>query len=172
MIAKPYWHQELRRATHQRIKDQAKAAAVEAPERLGPFPLIYLDPPWVFETHTPDMTHRMPDDHYPTLTDDEIVAVRFFGCSISELAAETGVMLMWCTSSNMLRACAVMERLGFTYKTHAVWDKRKIGTGKIFRNQHEMLLYGSRGVPPMPVELHSSVFSGEKFERGPSQRQA
>jgi N6-adenosine-specific RNA methylase IME4 len=166
MIAKPYWHQELRRNTHQRIRAQAEAASTDAPEQLGPFPLIYLDPPWVFETHTPEMTHRMPDDHYPTLTDDEIVAGRFFGRTISEMAADTSVMLMWCTSSNMLRACAVMGRLGFTYKTHAIWDKQKIGTGKIFRNQHEMLLYGSRGDPPMPVELHSSMFSGEKFQRG------
>jgi N6-adenosine-specific RNA methylase IME4 len=165
MIAKPYWHQELRRETHQRIKAQAEAAQAEAPERLGPFPLIYLDPPWLFDTHTPEMTHRMPDDHYPTMTDDEIVAERFFGRTISEMAAEIGVMLMWCTSSNMLRACAVMDRLGFTYKTNAVWDKQKIGTGKIFRNQHEMLLYGSRGEPPMPVTLYPSVFSGEKFER-------
>ncbi|RXG91559.1 MT-A70 family methyltransferase [Bradyrhizobium zhanjiangense] len=166
LIAKPYWHQELRRATHERVKAEGEAASASQPQHLGPFPLIYLDPPWVFETHTPEMTHRMPDDHYPTLSDNEIVAVRFFGRTIRQLAADVSVMLMWCTSSNMLRACSVMERLGFTYKTHAVWDKQKIGTGKIFRNQHEMLLYGSRGDPPMPVEQHSSVFSGEKFERG------
>ena len=167
IIAKPHWHQELRRATHQRIKTQAEAARAEAPPgQLGPFPLIYLDPPWLFETHTPELTHRMPDDHYPTMTDDEIVAERFFGRTIAQMAADIGVMLMWCTSSNMLRAAAVMKRFGFDYKTHAVWDKQKIGTGKIFRNQHEMLLYGSRGDPPMPVTLYSSVFSGEKFKRG------
>ena len=166
IIAKPHWHQELRRATHQRIKAQAEAASAQEPEHLGPFPLVYLDPPWLFETHTPELTHRMPDDHYPTLTDDEIVAVRFFGRTIREMAADISVMLMWCTSSNMLRAAAVMARLGFEYKTNAIWDKQKIGTGKIFRNQHEMLLYGSRGDPPMPVELYSSMFSGEKFERG------
>jgi N6-adenosine-specific RNA methylase IME4 len=156
LIARPYWYQEKRRQTHQRIKDEAEAA--QAPEQLGPFPLIYLDPPWVFETHTPDMTHRMPDDHYPTMTDDEIVAATFCGRTISEMATDDGTMFMWCTSSNLLRALRVMERLGFTYKTHAIWDKEKIGLGLIYRNQHEVLLYGSRGNPPKPMYLPPSVY--------------
>ena len=103
------------------------------------------------------MTHRMPDDHYPTLTDEEIINITFNGQTIEQLAQDDAVMFMWCTSSNLKRAMAVMEAVGFEYKTHAVWDKGKIGLGYIFRNQHEMLLYGSRGNPPRPVELFSSV---------------
>ena len=156
IYARPFWHQEKRSDTHDRIVSKATKKRILG--ALGPFGLIYLDPPWKFETHTPGMTHRMPDDHYPTMTDEEIVAARFQGKTITQLAQTDCAMFMWCTSSNLKRALAVMEQLGFEYKTHAVWDKCKIGLGLIFRNQHEVLLYGSRGKPPKPVKLRSSVF--------------
>lgn len=162
--ARPHWHQEKRVMNHERIVKQA--AKVKLPDRLGPFIQFYWDPPTQFDVHTPDMTHRMPDDHYPTLTDQEIIDITFGGQSIEQLAHDDAVMFMWCTSSNIKRALAVMEAVGFEYKSQAVWDKGMIGTGYIFRNQHEVLLYGSRGSPPMPVELFSSVFTGKKFKRG------
>jgi N6-adenosine-specific RNA methylase IME4 len=164
LYARPFWNQEKRVANHARIVKQA--AKAKAPDRLGPFPLFYLDPPWTFEVHTPETTSRMADDHYPVLTDDQIVNITFGGQSITELAHDDASMFMWCTSSNLQRALEVMELVGFEYKTHAVWDKGKIGLGLVFRNQHEVLLYGSRGSPPKPVELHPSVFSGKKFKRG------
>lgn len=156
--ARPFWHQEKRKHNHARIIEQAEKAKRAAPEKLGPFALIYCDPPWTFETHTPDMTHRMPDDHYPVLTDQQIIEATFFDQTVAQLAQDDCAMFMWCTSSNLERALAVMRALGFTYKTHAMWDKEAIGLGLIFRNQHEVLLYGSRGAPPKPIELASSVF--------------
>lgn len=156
LYARPFWHQEKRHDRHENIV--SKASRAQALEVLGPFALIYLDPPWTFETHTPEMTHRMPDDHYPVLTDDQIVAVTFQGKTIARLAQDDCAMFMWATSSNLKRAIDVMERLGFDYKTHAIWDKEVIGMGLIFRNQHEVLLYGSRGAPPKPIKLHSSIF--------------
>lgn len=173
--ARPFWHQEKRKDKHKRIVRQAAKAKLAAPAKLGPFALIYLDPPWTFETHTPDMTHRMPDDHYPVMTDEEIIDIEFFGQTIEQLAQDDCAMFMWCTSSNLKRALAVMEGLGFEYKTHAVWDKEVIGLGLIFRNQHEVLLYGSRGAPPKPIELLSSVFRyrrGKHSAKPPEIRQA
>jgi len=164
LYARPFWHQEKRVMNHQRIVKQA--AKAKLPGMLGPFSLMYWDPPARFETHTPDMTHRMPDDHYPTLTDDEIINIMFDGHSIVDLAHKDCSTFMWCTSANLKRSITMLEAVGFEYKTHAMWDKGMIGTGYIFRNQHEVLLYGTRGNPPMPVELHSSVFSGKKFKRG------
>lgn len=175
VAARPFWHQEKRKDNHARIVAQAERAKQSAPANLGPFALMYLDPPWTFETHTPEMTHRLPDDHYPVLTDQEIIDVRFFGQTIAELAQPDCAMFMWCTSSNIQRALAVMEALGFRYGSHAVWDKEVIGLGLIFRNQHEVLLYGSRGAPPKPVELCSSVFRYRRTEHSakpPEIRQA
>jgi N6-adenosine-specific RNA methylase IME4 len=157
--ARPFWHQEKRKDTHTRIVKGSKRVL----GKLGPFALYYWDPPWTFATHTPEMTHRMPDDHYPVMTDQEIIDIKFNGQSIEQMAHKDCAMFMWCTSSNIKRAIVVMEALGFEYKTHAVWDKGKIGLGLIFRNQHEVLLYGSRGKPPKPVKLFSSVF---RYPRG------
>jgi hypothetical protein len=86
LYAKPYWYTEKRKAKHKAIAAEAEQSADEG--NFGPFPLIYTDPPWRFETYTPDNTHRMPDDHYPTLTDDEIVNFEVAGKTLSEIAAE------------------------------------------------------------------------------------
>jgi len=155
-IAKPFWYKVKREQKHGDI--QARAIALRADGQFGPFPLVYADPPWRFETYTPDGTHRMPDDHYPTLTDEEICTFAIDGKTIEQLAGPDSALFMWCTSSNIVRALSVMVRWGFEYKTHAVWDKVKIGMGLVFRNQHELLLYGSRGSIPKPVILPSSVF--------------
>ena len=68
-----------------------------------------------------------------------------------------------------------MEEWGFTYKTQAVWDKQKSGTGQIFLNQHEILLYGSRGKIPKPAKIFPSVFSyprGKHSAKPPEVRSA
>jgi len=46
----------------------------------------------------------------------------------------------------------VMAEWGFTYKSQMVWVKDKVGTGYWFRNQHEMLLVGTRGSIPAPAQ--------------------
>lgn len=131
-ISKPFATREKRRETHQRIAEEATAAKVEAPEKFGPFALIYIDPPWTFETYS-DLATRLLDEHYPVLTDQEIIDFRIHGRTIPEISAKDCALFMWCTSSNIKRALAVMERWGFEYKTQAVWDKERTATGLIFR---------------------------------------
>jgi N6-adenosine-specific RNA methylase IME4 len=158
-LAKPYWYKERR---NQRHKDIARKAA-KATSNGGAkhqFALIYADPPWIFETYTPKgaESHRMPDDHYPTLSDNEICAFTLGEKRVDQIIAKDAALFLWCTSSNILRAMKVLAEWGFTYKTSAIWDKEQIGTGHIFRNQHEVLLYGDRGNMPKPAKLFSSVF--------------
>lgn len=45
-----------------------------------------------------------------------------------------------------------MEAWGFSYTTHAVWDKRRIGMGYWFRGRHELVLLGKRGRPAPPAQ--------------------
>ena len=54
-----------------------------------------------------------------------------------------------------------MAAWGFTYRSHLVWNKLRAGTGYWFRNQHELLLIGTRGAPPCPAmgEQWTSVLS-------------
>jgi N6-adenosine-specific RNA methylase IME4 len=125
---------------------------------LGPFPLIYADPPWRFAIYSEKGLERTPDQHYETLTDEQIMTFTIGDKSISETAHRDAALLMWCTSSNLHRALAVMEAWGFEFKTSAVWDKMVPGLGLVFRNQHELLLYGTRGKMPGPQYQPVSVF--------------
>ncbi len=140
---------------------------------IGPFPLILADPPWRFETYSDKGLERAPDQHYPTLSDEEIRQFKVQGLSIPEIAHKDAVLFLWCTSSNMLRAAGIMEAWGFTFKASAVWVKDKTGLGLVFRNQHEMLLYGTRGDMPAPQHQPSSVFAlprGEHSAKPPEIR--
>jgi len=52
-----------------------------------------------------------------------------------------------------------------TYKTHAIWDKEKIGMGYWFRGQHELLLVGVKG-EFSPPESSLRISSVIKERRG------
>lgn len=118
----------------------------------GPFDLILADPPWRY-----DFSADSADDieqHYPTQTLAEIAAE-------PPHAAPNSVLFLWATAPKLQEAMEVMKAWGFAYKTHAVWDKLKIGTGYWFRGQHELLLVGTRGQfsPPSEVSRRPSVFT-------------
>lgn len=162
-VARPYWYQESRQSKHRDIA--AKAVEQQQPDSFGPFPLIYADPPWKFEVYSEKGLDRTPDQHYPTLTDQEIIDLEIYGKRVSEIAGVDAALLMWCTSSNIERALAVMSGWGFTYKSQAVWvklgaDGKPIsGLGLVFRNMHEVLLYGTRGNMPGPQYQPPSVLA-------------
>jgi len=158
--ARPYWYQANRKRKHRAIADAAgAAAAANVGQMLGPFPLIYADPPWKFQIYSEKGLERTPDQHYPTLTDREIIDFTVGGRPMSEIAAASAALFLWCTSSNMFRAGDVMKAWGFEFKSSAVWDKQKTGLGLVFRNQHEVLLYGTKGSMPGPQFQPASVFS-------------
>lgn len=128
----------------------------------GQFALIYADPPWTFETRSENGKDRSPDNHYPTMSDKSIAGMLIDGYTVPQIAAADSALCLWCTSANLKRAIAVMEAWGFEYKTHFMWDKEQTGTGYWCRNQYEVLLLGTRGQPPLPIEKFSSVYREEK----------
>jgi N6-adenosine-specific RNA methylase IME4 len=149
-------------------KTKHKKIAAKATLQLshyGPFPLIYADPPWKWG-HFGELDNeneagkgRTPDQHYPTLTYDEIKDFRVSGKLISEIAHRDAALFLWCTSANIEVALEVIKAWGFTYKAHAVWVKDKSGLGLVFRNKHEPLLYATRGNMPGPQYQPPSVFA-------------
>ena len=159
--AYPYWYKERREQRHEDIKSTIRNNSTD--KNLDPFPLIYADPPWHFKTYTEDGGGRLPHQHYPTLQDDDIKDFKVGGRLISEIAHKDAMLFLWCTSSNIPLALEVMEAWDFTFKASAAWDKELMGTGHIFRNQHEVLLYGDRGKVPGPVYVPPSLF---RFRRG------
>jgi len=81
-------------------------------------------------------------------------------CALNIPAKQDSVLYLWATAPKLLEALAVIKAWGFTYKTHAVWDKEIIGMGFWFRGQHELLLVATKGTfspPPQPLRT-SSVF--------------
>jgi len=132
--------QQIRRGE----REEALGAKIRAfgDERYG---VIYADPPWRLEPYSRETgLNRAADNHYPTMTLDEIKA-------LAVPAADDCVLFLWATVPMLLEALAVMEVWGFSYRSHTVWLKPHVGTGFWYRNRHELLLTGVRGDIPAPA---------------------
>jgi len=124
------------------------------------FGVIYADPPWRFEPYSRvSGMDRAPENHYPTMDLEGIKAIEV-------PAADDCVLFLWATIPMLPQAFEVMQAWGFSYKSHFVWVKDRIGTGYWVRGQHELLLIGTKGnVPaPAPGEQYSSVYQGKVGE--------
>jgi len=109
------------------------------------YDVIYADPPWRYDFS--QSKSRSIEEHYSTMSLEEI-------CALQVPSADNAVLYLWATASKLLEALAVMKAWGFEYKTHAIWDKEKIGIGFWFRGQHELLLVGVKGSFSPPEEGH------------------
>jgi N6-adenosine-specific RNA methylase IME4/ParB-like chromosome segregation protein Spo0J len=135
-----------RRAKRERELAEKTAKAnesLETGEEL--YSVLYIDPPWRLEPYSRETgMDRAADNHYPTMTTDQIAALKV-------PAADDAVLFMWGTVPMLLEAQHVMKSWGFTYKSHCVWNKPHAGTGYWFRNKHELLLVGVKGDIPAPA---------------------
>jgi N6-adenosine-specific RNA methylase IME4 len=123
---------------------------VEAP--AGKYDVIVADPPWKYDFA--ETESRQVENQYPTMTPEELAALEV-------PSADNCVLFMWATAPKLREALTLLEAWGFQYKTHAVWNKEKIGMGYWFRGQHELLLVATKGdvSPPPPAARPASVFS-------------
>lgn len=112
------------------------------PLPTGPFSLIYADPPWQMGASG---AGSAPEDHYPTMTLDEIAALEI-------PVGETSVLFLWAVNSLLPEALEVMGAWGFAYRANLVWVKPSIGPGNWARQRHELLLVGTRGQMRTPYE--------------------
>ncbi|HEY2243417.1 MAG TPA: MT-A70 family methyltransferase [Xanthobacteraceae bacterium] len=128
----------------QREIDLASQQVALPGKRYG---VIVADSEWRFEPYSRETgMDRAADNHYPTSV-TEIIAAR----DVPSIAADDCVLFSWATVPMLRDAMLVMEAWGFTYKSHAIWDKVYIGTGYWFRNRHELLLVGTKGAIPAPA---------------------
>jgi N6-adenosine-specific RNA methylase IME4 len=140
----------------QRVGELAEATAAAA-QRIGTklYGVVYADPPWRFEPYSRDTgLDRAADNHYPTMTTADISTL-----PVAAAAADDCVLFLWATAPMLPDALDVMRSWGFTYRSHIIWLKDRIGTGYWARNRHELLLIGTRGdVPaPAPGQQYESV---------------
>lgn len=125
------------------------------------YPVIYADPPWRYENPPMGGGNRSIENHYPTMTLEEICAL-----PVSEVAADDAILYLWATAPKLIECFEVIKAWGFEYRTNMVWDKMKIGMGYHARNQHELLLICKRGdmPPPAPGQQPPSVIRVERGE--------
>jgi N6-adenosine-specific RNA methylase IME4 len=127
----------------------------------GKFDVLYADPNWTFKTFSEKGKDKSADKHYACSPIEQISAM-----PVANSAAKNCVLFLWATAPLLPQQLGVMERWGFKYKSHFIWDKRRVGTGYWARNQHELLLIGTRGKPkcPAPPERIASVLSEKRRE--------
>lgn len=121
------------------------------------YSVVYADPPW---DYLPEV-----ELGYPTMPLVDICKM-----PVNQRAADDAVLFLWCPAGQLHAGLQVIEAWGFTYKTHAIWDKERTGTGVYFQSQHEMLLLATRGnLPEVPMNRRpASIF--REVRRKPSQK--
>lgn len=135
-------HKKAARETRERILGGIQLALPK--QKFG---VILADPEWRFEVYSRETgMDRSADNHYPTSETDKI-------CErpVADIAADDCVLFLWATVPMLPDAMRVMTAWGFTYKSHFIWNKDKIGTGYWNRNKHELLLVGTKGNIPAPA---------------------
>lgn len=119
------------------------------------FRTIAADPPWRFQSWSDKGRGRGAEQHYATMSLDDIVAL-----PVAEAAASDCLLLMWAVNPMLPQAIATMAAWGFEYKTVAfVWAKTTrnsdpawaptyhMGLGYWTRANAEVCLLGTRGKP-------------------------
>ena len=121
-----------------------------------PFPekkyqVIYADPPWRY-SFSKSLSRKI-ENHYETMSINDI-------CSLPVPTDKNCVLYLWATAPKLREALAVIDAWGFEYKSHAVWDKERIGMGYWFRGQHELLMVATKGKispPDIPLRVPSVI---------------
>lgn len=143
---------ELRAERQAEKRDRRETREAELGARQAALPekrygVILADPEWRFEPWSRETgMDRAADNHYPTSAVEALMAR-----PVGDIAAADCALLLWATVPMLPQALAVMSAWGFAYASHVVWLKDRVGTGYWFRNQHEILLLGTRGAIPAPA---------------------
>ena len=112
----------------------------------GLFGTILADPPWAFRTFSGEncTPHRSAEDHYRTMTREELLAL-----PVADVAAKHCALFMWVVDSHLDQALELGQAWGFAFKTLSfIWDKGdRMGFGYWSRKQAEVVLMFTRGKP-------------------------
>ena len=126
---------------------------------------VLLDPPW--NERGGGKCKRGADRHYPLMKRSEILSTVVTNCLWPTLASNVH-MYLWVTNNFLPDGLWLMDALGFKYKTNVAWAKTgKIGLGQYFRGQHELMLFGTKGLRPTePRTERKDIGSVIRAKRG------
>lgn len=146
---------------HERAEKERLLGQKQRDLPTGKYSVILADPPWAFKAYSQNGMDRSPENHYPTMSIEDIMDM-----PIGDLSERNSVLFMWATAPLLPEAINILKVWGFTYKTHLVWVKNKMGLGYWARNQHELLLIGTRGdvIAPAPGSQFPSVITAAVAE--------
>lgn len=118
----------------------------------GKFSVILADPPWKFRTWSNKGLGKSADQHYPTMSLDDICAL-----PVSSIAADDCVLFIWSTWPTIFLTERVIDAWGFAYSGLA-WEwikhnprtwKYAFGCGYGTRKNLEPCLLARRGNPKL-----------------------
>lgn len=89
---------------------------------------------------------RSTENHFPT---SELTGIK--ERDVQSIAANDCVLFLWATVPMLPHALEVMRAWGFKYVSGCCWANSRAVTGYWFRNQHELLLVGTRSHVPAPA---------------------
>jgi N6-adenosine-specific RNA methylase IME4 len=146
VIADPKPEQAIKKIARQEKEQQlaGKAIGQSLSTNTSLYGVIYADPPWKYETFSENGMDRSADNHYPTMSMFDMLAIEI-------PAADDCVMFMWATVPMLPEALDLLSTWGFDYKSHICWIKDRQGTGYWTRNKHELLLIATKGNVPAPA---------------------
>ena len=130
---------------------------------MDKYSIIYADPPWHYRTYSEKGKGRSADQHYPTMSIEQIKAL-----PVETLAADDCALFMWITFPCMKEAFEVLEAWGFQYKTVAfVWVKQNRVSDSLFwgmgywtRSNAEICVLATKGHPKrVSNSVHQVVVS-------------
>lgn len=90
------------------------------------FQIFHADPPWRFKTWSEAGQDRAPEQHYPTMPLDEIMAM-----PVREISDPDAALFLWVYQPMLPQAMALIEAWGFELKTVAfIWVKTNGAPGQ------------------------------------------
>lgn len=133
---------------------------------------VAADPPW----NETGGCGRGTGNHYPTIRSKADI-LRVMVQAPCWRPAEPSHLWLWATTTSILDAFWLMDALGFTYKTMAIWAKLSRageiipGMGQYMRHTFEPILFGVRGkgarsLAPKGHGYTDLVETVEKAKRG------
>lgn len=136
--------------------------------------LAKIDPPWAFKTYSAKGKGKSAEQHYDTMTLDDI-----FAMPIADLAHRDGMWVwLYATAPMYDAARQCFDKWGVTYVTMGVWvkmvkdgSKPTFGTGYALRNCHEPFLIGKVGKPKIHArDIRSAILEPRReHSRKPEQ---
>lgn len=135
----------IKRSKRRKVEEALAEQIAALPDKK--YGVILADPEWKFETWSDDGQNKNAALHY-AVSDLSDIKAR----DVPSIAAKDCVLFLWATVPMLPQALEVMAAWDFEYKTHFAWVKDKTGTGYWNKNQHELLLLGTKGNIPSPAD--------------------